>query len=79
LLLNPATGQSPSQLASVSIAAPTALEADALSTACFVLGVDAALALLISRGGCDALFVTKTGRVIATPGFPQVHEETHHG
>lgn len=78
-LLDPATGCSPGQLASVSIAAPTAMEADALSTACFVLGVDDALTLLQTRAGCDALFVTKEQRMIATPGFPQVQAEVVHG
>jgi thiamine biosynthesis lipoprotein ApbE len=54
------------------------MEADALSTACFVLGVAGTLALLQSRADCDGLLVTKTGRTIATAGFPQVSEEGTH-
>lgn len=77
-VLDPATGYSPSELASVSIAAPTAMEADALSTACFVLGIDKALAFLQTRPQCDALFITKDGRMVSTPGFPHVSEEVAH-
>ena len=39
-LFDPHTGISPAELSAVSVAAPTALEADALSTALFVLGPD---------------------------------------
>jgi FAD:protein FMN transferase len=74
-LLDPATGLSPGELASVSIAAPTALEADALSTACFILGVERGLALVATRAACDALLVTRDGRMVRTPGFPWEHEE----
>ncbi len=77
-VLDPATGQSPGELASVSIAAPTAMEADALSTACFVLGTDKSLAFLRSRPRCDALFITKDERMVSTPGFPHVSEEVAH-
>ena len=41
-IFDPRTGRSPTQLASVSVAAPTAMQADGLSTAVFVLGVSAA-------------------------------------
>jgi len=77
-VLDPATGQSPGELASVSIAASTAMEADALSTACFVLGIDKSLAFLRSRPQCDALFITKDERMVSTPGFPHVGEEVAH-
>lgn len=73
-IFDPRSGNSPSELASVSIAAPTALEADALSTAAMVLGVDETLRLVAGRPGVDALLVTKGGRVLATPGFPQVEQ-----
>jgi FAD:protein FMN transferase len=45
-LLDPRTGRSPRALASVSVIAPSALVADALATAAFVLGPDAGLRLL---------------------------------
>ncbi len=69
-LLDPRTGHSPSDLASVSIAAKTALEADALSTAVFVMRADAGLKLVEQTSGADALLVLKDGRSVATVGFP---------
>jgi len=68
-LLDPRTGRSPTQLASVSVAAPSALEADALSTALFILVTDEAEKLVDAMNGVDALFVTKAGEVIRTKGF----------
>jgi thiamine biosynthesis lipoprotein len=69
-LFDPHTGHSPSELASVSIAAPTGLAADALSTAVFVLGVERGMTLVRSIPGTDALFVTKDGSITTTEGFP---------
>ncbi len=45
-LLDPATGCSPRHVISVSVIAPTAMVADALGTAAFVLGCDEGVALL---------------------------------
>lgn len=70
-IVDPRVGLSPTELASVSIVAPTAVEADALSTAVLVLGRDAGLRWLASRAGVDALLVDKHGRVTKTPGFPE--------
>lgn len=70
-LFDPRTGRSPDELSSVSIAAPTAMQADALSTAVFVLGAERGLALVEKIESVDALLVTKNGRIVATPGFPQ--------
>ena len=69
-ILDPRTGYSPTELASVSVLAPTAMLADALSTACFVLGVDASLAWIRSQPGVDAFLVLKDGETICTGGFP---------
>lgn len=69
-LFDPRTGRSPEELASVSIAAPTAMQADALSTAVFVLGPERGLALVERLDGVDALFVSKDGAVRRTVGFP---------
>lgn len=71
-LIDPRTGQSPGELASVSIVAPTAMEADALSTALFILGYDKSMALIDQSRNVDALFVFKDGRQAITPGFPQM-------
>jgi thiamine biosynthesis lipoprotein len=69
-LLHPATGRSPQHYSSVSIAAPTAMEADALSTAVFMLEPSRALTLLSSFAHVDALLIHKDGRIQATQHFP---------
>jgi thiamine biosynthesis lipoprotein len=68
-LLDPRTGQSPGELASVSVAAPTAMEADGLSTAAFLVGLERGRAMIEDRPGADAFFVTKSGQVVRTSGF----------
>ena len=73
-IFDPRTGESPTELASVSIAAPTAMQADALSTAAMVLGPDRTLALIESLPDVDALFVLKDGQSLHTPGFPKVRD-----
>ena len=69
-LFDPRTGRSPTDLSSVSIAATTAMEADALSTAVFVLGPEAGLRLVHETPGADALLVLKDGRTQTTSSFP---------
>ncbi len=71
-LVDPATGRAPTTLSSVTILAPTGLEADALSTAVCVLGPERGLELLRSRPDVDALLILKDGRSIATPKFPEL-------
>jgi thiamine biosynthesis lipoprotein len=69
-LFDPKTGVSPTELASVSVAAKSATQADALSTAVFVLGAEKGMALIGGTPGADALFVLKDGRTMATKDFP---------
>lgn len=71
-IFDPRTGRSPTKLASVSVIAPNGLWADGLSTAVCVLGVDAGTRLLAKIPRTDALFITKSGQVFKTPGFPIV-------
>ena len=71
-LFDPHTGRSPTALSSVSIAAASAMQADALSTAVFVLGPDAGLELVKTEPSCDALLVLNNGRTLVTEGFPLV-------
>ncbi len=72
-IFDPRTGESPSELASVSIVAPTGLQADALSTAAMVLGRDKTLRLIARLPNVDALLVDKNGHVFRTAGFPQAN------
>lgn len=69
-ILDPRTGRSPSELASVSVLAPQALWADGLSTAIMVLGAERGWELLQQYSHVDALLIDKEGRVRATAGFP---------
>ena len=64
------TGQSPPVVSSVSVAARTATEADALSTAVFVLGPEKGLKLVRSLPGADAMLVRKDGTIQSTDAFP---------
>lgn len=71
-LLDARTGYSPNELASVSVIAPTATEADALSTAVFLAGLQRGKQIIESIPHTDALFVTKSGRQVKTSNFPLV-------
>ncbi len=69
-LLSPETGM-PVQngLASVTIVCQNSAQADALSTACFVLGEEKALELLNSLSDVEALFIRQDGSMTATAGL----------
>ena len=70
-IVDPHTGQSPTELAAVSVLAPTGLLADGLSTACMVLGAEKSLALVAAWPGVDLMCITKTGVTHRSSGFPQ--------
>ena len=77
-ILDPATGYPALGLASVTVIAPTCTEADALSTAAFVLGPERGLELLEGRPGVEGLLIAeREGRLEArvTSGFPLRPEE----
>ena len=67
-ILDPRTEVSPHSVASVTVVAPTAMLADALATAAFVLGPADGIQLFI-RLGVDGLIVSPTLERYATPGF----------
>jgi len=69
-IFDPRIGRSPETLSSVTIAAPTATQADALATAVFVLGPERGLGLVRSMPEVDAFLVLKDGATLATEGFP---------
>ncbi len=69
-LLDPRTGESPRELSSVTIAAPTAMEADALSTAVFLMGLEKGKELIETLPNVDALFVDKANHTSRTGNFP---------
>jgi thiamine biosynthesis lipoprotein len=69
-IFDPATGDSPTELASASVLAPNALQADGLSTAFMVLGVERSLTLAATLPGVDALLIGKNGQSWRTSGLP---------
>jgi thiamine biosynthesis lipoprotein len=78
-VIDPRSGRPAADLGSVTVIARTALEADALSTALFVLGPKAGIAFAASRPGVEALYALALpeGRVRlhATSGFAHLLEE----
>jgi thiamine biosynthesis lipoprotein len=68
-IIDPRTGLSPQDVASVTVIAPFAMLADALATTAFVMGRDDGLPWL-EQMGVEALIVTRTLESITTPGWP---------
>lgn len=72
-ILDPRTGQPVhNDLLSVTIIAPLAVDADVLSTACFVMGYEQASALLTRLDDIEAVFVRADGSVVTTGGVELV-------
>ena len=68
-IVNPASGRSPHKDQSASVRASSAMLADALSTACFVMRPEKAQAFLDARPGLEGMVITKAGRKLASRGF----------
>ncbi len=68
-LISPLTGASPSLAASVSVKAPTAMEADALATALSVMAPHDAVRLVQSLPARECLVVTRDGRHLQSHGW----------
>lgn len=76
-ILDPRTGRSTAHVASVSIAHPSAMTADALATALMVLGAEAGMKLAREQGW-PVRFVVRDGetlRTLATPQFERLAVE----
>jgi thiamine biosynthesis lipoprotein len=71
-ILDPRTGYPARHCQSVTVWAATALDADALATAVFVLGPKDGLALLKTRPPAEGLVVDAEGRSFETAGFERV-------
>ncbi len=69
-ILDPRTLNSPAELASATVIAPTAMDADALSTALMVLGSAKGLALVNRLSKVEALLVSKAMNIYRSTGFP---------
>jgi len=72
-ILDPKTGSSAvTDLVSATVLADSSMEADALATACIVLGSEQALALLKSKG-VDGLLIRADGSMLETEGFTEAY------
>ena len=72
-ILDPETGlPADSDLASASILDASSMDADALATACIVLGLEKGKALLEELGR-DGVFITRDGDINTTEGFAEKH------
>jgi thiamine biosynthesis lipoprotein len=67
-ILDPHTGRSPAAIASLTVVAPTAMVADALGTAAYVLGPERGLAFL-EREGVEGALVTPSLEQRSTKGY----------
>lgn len=68
-LINPAAGASPTALISATVAARTAVEADALATALSVMPPRDGLRLIASLPGRDCLLLTRDGGALRSAGW----------
>jgi thiamine biosynthesis lipoprotein len=68
-IIDPRTGVSSPELASVTVVGKTAMQADALATALMVLGVSDGLALIETLPGVEAYLVMKDLTTSQTSGF----------
>ncbi len=68
-LFDPASGRPARRCQSVTIVAPTAMLADALATAVFVLGPEQGLELLGRFPGSEGLIVAADGTTVTSPGL----------
>ena len=77
-VFDPRTGRAARRVLAATVVASSAREADALSTAVFVLGAEEGLALLERSGAAGFVLVKEHGRRIvwATRGFAESHELT---
>ena len=73
-ILDPETGwPAQSDLLSATFVMDSSMTADALATACIVLGSEKALQLAESQG-LDAMFIRKDGSVLLTDGFEEKYD-----
>ncbi len=69
-IFDPRTGDSPQTFSGITVVAPRGVDADALSTAAFVSGIEGARKLVEGMPGAEAVFICKDGSMLATSGFP---------
>lgn len=76
-IVRAATGASPCRAASVTVTAPTTLQADALATAVFVLGPDLGRNLIDRTDACECLVIDRNGIQTSSHGWPGIPAGGH--
>jgi thiamine biosynthesis lipoprotein len=75
-IIDPRTGYPSAGCMSVTVVARSAMTADALATAVFVLGPEAGLALLEELPGVEGIVVDSDGKIGASKGLAGVGERS---
>lgn len=68
-IIDPHTGYPAEGFSSVSVIARSSVDADALSTSLFLMGLDEGLALIEGLEDCEAMWIDCDGRVICSSGW----------
>jgi len=76
-IINPKTGYSATELISVTIVTDNAFDADALSTAVFVLGKEKGMALIEALPGVEGLIITREREILRSSGFKEINKKTN--
>jgi FAD:protein FMN transferase len=74
-IINPKTGYSATELISVTIVTDNAFDADALSTAVFVLGKEKGMELIESLPGVEGLIITREKEILRSSGFKEIKKQ----
>jgi len=72
-IINPKTGYSATELISATIVTDNAFDADALSTAVFVLGKERGMKLIESLPGVEGLIITREREILRSSGLKQIN------
>lgn len=71
-ILNPKNGYpAETGVLSVSILSSSSAEGDALSTTCFLMGLEQGMELIEAMDGVEAMFITEDGAMHKSSGFPE--------
>jgi thiamine biosynthesis lipoprotein len=68
-IIDSRTGYSPEQTTSVTVQAPTVMDADALSTSVFVMAPAGGIAFINGRPGCECFVVENSGATHRSTGW----------
>ena len=72
-IINPKTGYSATELISVTIVTDNAFDADAISTAVFVLGEEKGMKLIESLPGVEGLIITREMEILRSSGLKEIN------